>query len=118
MVICLEMLRHWQQINIITGNGRKGSYYNEKADSIRSLLQSKLWNSNHDFFEVRKEQGDTLANVREEIGFIPWYFNMPDSQYNVAWKWLIDKKTFCRPIWNYNCRQKPSAIPNAWLLQL
>ncbi len=71
--------------------------YYAKADSLKSLLQSKLWNSNHSFFEVRKEQGDTLANVKEEIGFIPWYFNMPDSNYSIAWKSLMDTKTFCAP---------------------
>lgn len=71
--------------------------YQRKADSIKTLLQSKLWNSNHSFFEVRKEQGDTLANVKEEIGFIPWYFDMPDSNYSIAWKSLTDTKTFCAP---------------------
>jgi hypothetical protein len=68
-----------------------------KADSIRKAVQSKLWNSKHDFFEVRKEQGDTLAAVREEIGFIPWYFNLPDTSFNIAWKWLMDKKCFNAP---------------------
>jgi len=71
--------------------------YGLKADSIKSLTELKLWNTSHNFFEVRKEQGDTLANVKEEIGFIPWYFNMPDSNYNVAWKSLMDTKTFCAP---------------------
>lgn len=68
-----------------------------EAKSIKRNVQQKLWNSAHNFFEVRKEQGDTLANVKEEIGFIPWYFNMPDSNYNIAWKSLIDTKTFCAP---------------------
>ena len=49
-------------------------------------------------FEVRKEQGDTLANVMEEIGFIPWYFNMPDSKYNIAWNKLINSKHFNAPV--------------------
>jgi hypothetical protein len=71
--------------------------YYAKADSLKGLLQSKLWSSNHKFFEVRKEQGDTLANVKEEIGFIPWYFNMPDSNYSIAWKSLMDTKAFCAP---------------------
>ncbi len=71
--------------------------YYAKADSLKYLLQSKLWNSSRQFFEVRKEQGDTLANVKEEIGFIPWYFNMPDSNYSIAWKSLTDTKTFCAP---------------------
>jgi len=86
-----------QKINLLTGNGRKGFFYQQKADSMKSLVQSKLWNDRNEFFEVRKEQGDTLANVREEIGFIPWYFNMPDSNYSIAWKHLMDKKTFCAP---------------------
>lgn len=68
-----------------------------KLDSIKKLTQSQLWNSGHNFFEVRKENGDTLANVKEEIGFIPWYFDMPDSNYSIAWKSLMDTKTFCAP---------------------
>ncbi len=85
------------KINLLTGNGRKAFEYRAKADSIKNLVESKLWNSGHYFFEVRKEQGDTLANVKEEIGFIPWYFNMPDSNYSIAWQSLIDTKTFCAP---------------------
>jgi hypothetical protein len=86
-----------QKLNLMTGNGRKAFVYQSKSDSIKSLLQSKLWNDRHEFFEVRKEQGDTLANVREEIGFIPWYFNIPDNNFNSAWKWVTDKKTFSAP---------------------
>ncbi len=73
------------------------AFYSRKADSIKQKIQSLLWNPAHRFFEVRKEQGDTLANVKEEIGFIPWYFNLPDSQYSIAWQSLTDTKTFCAP---------------------
>jgi len=73
------------------------AYYSRKADSIKQKTQSLLWNSAHRFYEVRKELGDTLANVKEEIGFIPWYFNLPDSQYSIAWQSLMDTKTFCAP---------------------
>jgi hypothetical protein len=71
--------------------------YNRKADSIRQLTQQLLWHPQHQFFEVKKEKGDTLSNVKEEIGFIPWYFNMPDEQYNIAWRSLMDTTTFCAP---------------------
>src|SRR5262249_8161457 len=71
--------------------------YNTKARVIKEQTEKKLWNEKDMFFEVREEKGDTLSNVREEIGFIPWYFNMPDSQYTVAWKYLTDIKTFCAP---------------------
>jgi hypothetical protein len=71
--------------------------YMLKADSIKSLVQKELWNNSTQFFEVKKEMGDTLANVKEEIGFIPWYFNLPDSNYSIAWKNITDTKTFCAP---------------------
>ncbi|HEV8282929.1 MAG TPA: glycosyl hydrolase family 65 protein [Chitinophagaceae bacterium] len=78
--------------------GKKGiaSVYNIKADCIKQVVQSKLWNNRDHFFEALKE-ADTLANVREAIGFIPWYFNMPDKEYNHAWKAVTDTKTFCAP---------------------
>jgi hypothetical protein len=59
-------------------------------------MQQKLWNVSDSFFEVRKEK-DSLANVREEVGFIPWYFNLPDRGYENAWKYISDTKTFCAP---------------------
>ncbi|MBL0268702.1 MAG: glycoside hydrolase [Chitinophagaceae bacterium] len=86
------------QLNSLIDLYRPGTArYGLKLDSIKQSLQTKLWNNNHQFFEVRKEQGDTLANVREEIGFLPWYFNIPDTQYSAAWKWLMDKKCFNAP---------------------
>lgn len=81
----------------MNGNAVVAQLYYKKADSIKQLVQSKLWSSKDNFFEVLKEHGDTLANVKEEIGFIPWYFNMPDSNYNIAWKYLVDPKTFSAP---------------------
>lgn len=84
-------------ISALNNETTNSVYYSRKADSIKQKSQSLLWNTAHRFFEVRKEQGDTLANVKEEIGFIPWYFNMPDSQYSIAWQSLTDTKTFCAP---------------------
>ncbi len=86
-----------QKINLIATNGRKAFYYQSKADTIKNLVQQNLWNNKHNFFEVKKEQGDTLSNAKEEIGFLPWYFNMPDASYNIAWKNLIDTNTFYAP---------------------
>jgi hypothetical protein len=80
----------------MAGKKELASLYQRKADTIRRLTQSKLWNPNHDFFEVLKE-ADTSANVKEQIGFIPWYFNMPDERFNIAWKWVTDPKTFKAP---------------------
>ena len=70
--------------------------YDLKADSLRQLVETRLWNADHQFFETLR--GDTLAQVREAIGYIPWYFNLPSSQkYDVAWKQLTDPEGFDAP---------------------
>lgn len=38
-----------------------------------------------------------LSNVRELLGYVPWYFNLPDPQFNIAWKQLVDANGFCAP---------------------
>jgi len=40
-----------------------------------------------------------LVDVREQHGFTPWYFNLPDKRkgYEVAWKQLMDPKGFYAP---------------------
>jgi hypothetical protein len=70
--------------------------YNAKADSLRRLVELKLWNPQDGFFETLKQDGQS-ANVREAIGFIPWYFMLPDSGYEGAWKKLMDETGFLAP---------------------
>lgn len=72
--------------------------YNQKAESLKKLIQEKLWNSEDQFFETLTE-ADTSANVREAIGFIPWYFNLPDDNltFNSAWNQLMNEEAFCAP---------------------
>lgn len=40
-----------------------------------------------------------LVDVREQHGFTPWYFNLPDQgkDYEIAWKQLMDPKGFYAP---------------------
>lgn len=84
-------------IGIMTGNEGMAMKYGMKADSIKALVQGKLWNAEHGFFETMR--GDTSAGVREAIGYIPWYFNLPDAAlgYEVAWKEVMDEKGFSAP---------------------
>lgn len=71
--------------------------YDAKADMLRRLVTDSLWNARSCFFETRR--GDTLAAVREAIGFIPWYFNLPpaDGDYGKAWLQAADTKGFSAP---------------------
>jgi len=63
---------------------------------LKALIQTKLWSEKQNFFETMRT--DTLANVREAIGYLPWYFNMPDEgKYNIAWSQITDEKGFSAP---------------------
>jgi len=72
--------------------------YKQKAVRLKELVQSRLWNSEAGFFETRLESGE-FAPVRENIGFTPWYFDLPQDQsgFEVAWKQLMDPTGFYAP---------------------
>jgi hypothetical protein len=60
------------------------------------LVQGTLWNKNTQFFENLRPGEKQLVNVREELGYTPWYFNLPDDKAG-AWKQLMDPKGFYAP---------------------
>jgi hypothetical protein len=71
--------------------------FDTEAARLKRLVQEKLWNAEAGFFEVLREDGQ-FAQVREESGFIPWYFNLPDEgRGGTAWAQLTDPDGFCAP---------------------
>ena len=38
-----------------------------------------------------------FSDAREAIGFIPWYFELPNCSYEDAWRQLIDPNGFSAP---------------------
>ncbi|EHQ30832.1 MGH1-like glycoside hydrolase domain-containing protein [Mucilaginibacter paludis] len=72
--------------------------YTQKAVLLKSLVQKTLWDNDASFFKVEFAKGG-LSDAREAIGFIPWYFNLPDDQpkYAKAWDQLIDTAGFNAP---------------------
>lgn len=80
----------------LKGDIATAQLYKTKADTLKILIQKQLWSEKYQFFETRKE-ADTLAQVREAIGLIPWYFNLPEKSYETAWKTVADEKIFCAP---------------------
>ena len=69
--------------------------YEEKASEMKDLIYSKLWNEERAFFETRR--ADTLCCAREAIGYIPWYFNLPEKKHEHAWLQINDKEGFDSP---------------------
>jgi hypothetical protein len=84
------------EIAKLTGNTELSQRYINKADTIKKLVQKYLWHPDSLFFEVLKESGNS-ANVREEIGFLPWYVNLPDSGFEIAWKQVTETSGFLAP---------------------
>jgi hypothetical protein len=60
----------------MAGRADVAEEYAQKATRLRALVCDLLWDDEAKFFKVRRTDG-TLADVREEIGFIPWYFSLP-----------------------------------------
>ncbi|RMD81057.1 MAG: hypothetical protein D6820_05750 [Lentisphaerae bacterium] len=67
------------------------------AQQLKLAVQNLLWNPELKFFTTRYPETDTLADVRELLGYVPWYFNLPDPGFEEAWRHLMDPCGFAAP---------------------
>jgi hypothetical protein len=72
--------------------------YEQKAKQLQRLVHDSLWDKNEIFFKVLHTNGQ-LDDAKEAIGFIPWYFNLPENKkrYAVQWNELTDTSGFRAP---------------------
>ena len=101
-------------ISKLDGDLTTAAVYDKKAAIIKFNFQNKNWDSTRNFFFHRFSQDERdgiKANTltyqtgkyagnphgREQIGFIPWYFSLPDKGYESAWKFLMDSNYFYSP---------------------
>lgn len=73
------------------GDVRLANEFEAKAKEVKRLVETKLWSQRDGFFETAR---DETCGVREEIGFVPWYFNLPSPGFETAWQQLIDPSGF------------------------
>ena len=99
----------------LAGDRATADSFHSKAAGIKKQLQTRLWDAKRDFYfpMYRDEEQDKEGNVvkagtltyqsgrfagnshgREEIGYVPWQFNLPDPGFEVAWKFLMDPDYF------------------------
>ena len=72
--------------------------FKAKADVIKENLQNELWDDSDEFFKVLPRGKDTkICTTRELLGYTPWYFNIPDEKYSIAWKFLMSPRYFYAP---------------------
>jgi len=98
----------------LLGRDSTARVFRERAAALKQRVQTQLWDSTrHFFFEQFADdhpngiRAGTLTyqtgpyagspHGREEIGFVPWQFELPDSGYEAAWRFLMDTAYFAAP---------------------
>ena len=88
--------------------------FEAKAAALKQRVQQELWDPRRDFFFhefAHDEKGGVKAGTltyasgpragdphgRELIGYVPWQFELPDSAYSSAWRFLMDSARFSAP---------------------
>ena len=79
----------------LAGDEATARIYRAKATTLKSLIERYLWNPHDQFFETvpRGDVGE-WSGTRELTGYVPWYFSLPDRQFDVAWKQLFNPNGF------------------------
>ncbi|MBP5680409.1 MAG: six-hairpin glycosidase [Bacteroidales bacterium] len=88
----------------------------DKADRLQALLEEKLWDKELQFYGTLTEK-DSIAQVREEIGYLPWYFNLPaddSAKYRAAWMQLLDEQGFDAPAGITTAERRHPLFRHAW----
>ena len=82
----------------LAGNNQLAAEFDARAAKLKNLVEAGLWNADASFFEVRRDNG-RFSDVREEVGFIPWMFELPapGRGYEAAWGQLTDPLGFSAP---------------------
>ena len=77
---------------------RLASEFTAKADTLKRLTHSNLWDAQAKFFKVRFETGE-FSTAREAIGFVPWMFMLPELNLRSreAWAELNHPQGFSAP---------------------
>jgi Trehalase len=99
------------QAAALFGDSAKARDYAERAADLKRRVQQELWDPGREFFfhQFANDEKDGIkagtltyrtgpfagnSHGREEIGFVPWQFNLPDAGHESAWRFLMDTAYF------------------------
>ncbi len=86
------------QIALRVGDEQNFKKYSDKYEFLKEKINTVLWDKQAEFFKPLSKNCDyTFPDAREQIGFVPWYFNIPTEEKTVAWKFLNDENYFKAP---------------------
>jgi len=82
-------------IAAMAGEQQTAQQYRMEANRLRTLIENRLWNPKDEFYEtVPRHDASGWSGVRELIGYIPWYFDIPSPQHDAAWSYLFSREGF------------------------
>ena len=87
-------------IAALAGDPRTAGKFRQQAAALQTSMQNWLWDPQRGFFYhmARDDNaGHALVSTREEMGFVPWMFDMPQPSDSVAWQQLTDPQGFAAP---------------------
>lgn len=104
-------LRALARTAALLGRDAQAGEYQQQAEDLKQRVQQELWDPDREFFfhqwaedqrggieakSLTHETGKFAGSPygRELIGYVPWQFNLPDPEYSVAWKFLMDEDRF------------------------
>jgi len=98
----------------LLGDSSAARDFGARAAALKRRVQQELWDPQREFFfhqfahdekngiramtltyQTGPRAGDTHG--RELIGYVPWQFELPDSAYSSAWRWIMDSTRFYSP---------------------
>lgn len=88
----------------MAGDNALAAKYKAKAEEIKHLVDDLLW-SNDFYRTIPLEENKTadfrtrpetaaIHDVRELVGFVPWYFNLPENGKDTVFATLLDPGVF------------------------
>jgi hypothetical protein len=78
----------------LAGEPKIAEEYTTKAERLRHLIETRLWDAKDEFYETVHRDAPAPCGTRELVGYIPWYFDIPPPSHAVAWKELFDPEGF------------------------
>lgn len=83
----------------LKGDKKSEKLFLAKADTLQKMVLTKLWDNQSNFFKTMPYNQSKLVDVREILGYTPWYFNLPTQGkgYEKAWRLLLSDQGFKAP---------------------
>ena len=86
------------QMAQMLGESEDAEFYKAKAEMLKKAVNEKLWDESARFYKVIPRHGDmSFSPAREQHGYVPWMFGIPDASRNDAWLQLSDPQGFKAP---------------------